>query len=269
MDRNDWNTTKQEQKEKKIAKVTRVVISTLLALAGIVLLGSQLFPLAGSFIQGKIYEIKAGILAAPIPDSHKQYVKGELAYYNPGQSYFQNLFVKANGQDQTGSLTYDPISKELKPVVVNKDYTKDMRISINDIRIKNIKVSSNVESRDEKVYNLYLKTGLAHFKGTPLPGDGGNAFIYGHSAVPSFFTNHQNLAETIFSRLENIEVGSEVIVKKDGKDLKYIVRSKKIVEPSDFSVLQSNGDKETLTMMTCWPLGIPSKRLIVIAERYE
>jgi LPXTG-site transpeptidase (sortase) family protein len=269
MDRTDWNTQKQELKEKKIAKITRVVISTLLALAGILLLGSQLFPLAGSFIQGKIYEIKAGILAAPIPDSHKEYIKGELAYYNPGQSYFANLFAKATGQDQTGTQTFDPITKKLKPVVVDKEYSKDMQLTISDIGIKNIKISSNVESRDEAVYNLYLKTGLAHFKGTPLPGDGGNAFIYGHSAVPSFFTSHRDLAETIFSRLENIDVGSEVIVKKDGKDLKYIVRNKKIVEPSDFSVLQSTGDKETLTMMTCWPLGIPSKRLIVLAERYE
>ena len=54
-----------------------------------------------------------------------------------------------------------------------------------------------------------------------------------------------------------------------GKELKYIVRNKKIVEASDFSVLQANGDKETITLMTCWPLGVPSKRLIVTAERYE
>lgn len=268
MDRNEWNTSKQELKERKIARVTRVVISSLLAITGIILLGSQLFPLAGSFIQGRIYEIKAGILAAPIPDSHKEFIQGELAYYNPGQSYFQNLFAKVSG-DQSTSQTYDPITKQLKPVVIDKEYDKDMRITIKDIGIRDIKISSNVESRDEKVYNLFLKSGLAHFKGTPLPGDGGNAFIYGHSAVPSFFDRNRDLAETIFSRLENIDVGAEVIVKKDGKELKYIVRSKKIVEPSDFSVLQSQGDKETLTMMTCWPLGIPSKRLIVVAERYE
>ena len=268
MDRTEWNTKKQELKEKKIAAVTRVIVSSLLALAGLALLGSQLFPLAGSYLEGKIYEIKAGILAAPVPDSHKEYVEGQLAYYNPGQSYFQNL-VAATSDGQANSYTYDPQTQELKEVVINKEYSKDMRLTIESVGINDIKITSNVESYDEKVYNLYLKSGLAHFKGTPLPGDGGNAFIYGHSAVPSFFNRHQNLAETIFSRLDGVDVGDEVVVNKEGSNIKYIVRSKKIVEPTDFSVLQSQGDKETVTLMTCWPLGIPSKRLIVMAERYE
>ena len=63
------------------------------------------------------------------------------------------------------------------------------------------------------------------------------------------------------------EVGEEVDITKDEKVLKYIVRSKKIVSPDDFSILESQKGKETLTMMTCWPLGIGTKRLIVVAER--
>ena len=49
--------------------------------------------------------------------------------------------------------------------------------------------------------------------------------------------------------------------------MEYVVRRKKIIEPEDFSVLQPTGDKETVTLMTCWPLGIGTKRLIVVAER--
>ncbi len=267
MDRNEWDTRNQELKEKRIAVVTRIVVSSLLGITGLLLLLSQLFPLAGSFLTGKIYEIKAGILAAPIPDSHKEFIQGELAYYNPGQSYFQNLLQST---DQVlGTQSFDVSTKELKPIVIDKEYRKDMTLSVVSAGINNIKVSSNIESYDEKVYNLYLKSGLAHFKGTPLPGDGGNSFIYGHSAVPSFFSRNRNLPETIFSKLEDVEIGDEVIVQKDGVDLKYIVRSKKIVEPTDFSILRSQGDKETITMMTCWPLGVPSNRLIVVAERYE
>ncbi|KKQ03888.1 MAG: Fimbrial associated sortase [candidate division WS6 bacterium GW2011_WS6_36_26] len=142
-----------------------------------------------------------------------------------------------------------------------------MYIDIKSIGIVNIKISANVDSYNDKVYNQFLKQGLAHFKGTPLPGDGGNSFIYGHSAVESFFSNHQNLPETIFSRLSNIDVGEEVDIKKDEKVLKYIVRSKKIVSPDDFSILESQNNKETVTLMTCWPLGIGTKRLIVVAER--
>lgn len=267
MDRNEWNTRNQELKEKRIAVVTRVVVSSLLGVTGLLLLLSQLFPLAGSFLTGKIYEIKAGILAAPIPDSHKEYVQGELAYYNPGQSYFKNLLQSTN--QVLGAQSFDISSKQLKPIVIDREYSDEMRLTISSANINNIKVTPNVESYEEDVYNLYLKSGLAHFQGTPLPGDGGNSFIYGHSAVPSFFTRNRNLPETIFSNLENVEIGDQVDVQKDGVTLKYIVRNKKIVEPTDFSILKSQGEKETITMMTCWPLGVPSKRLIVVAERYE
>jgi len=142
-----------------------------------------------------------------------------------------------------------------------------MYLDIESIGIKNIKITPNVDSENEKVYDQYLKTGVAHFKGTPLPGDGGNSFIYGHSAIESFFSNHSNNPETIFSKLDGIDIGQEVTVKKDDKVLEYIVRNKKIVSPDDFSILQPTNNKETITMMTCWPLGIGTKRLIIIAER--
>ena len=144
-----------------------------------------------------------------------------------------------------------------------------MHLSVSSVGINSVQVTPNVESHDEEVYNEYLKNGLAHFKGTPLPGDGGNSFIYGHSAIESFFSNHENLAETIFTRLEDIEVGDSVLIEKDDKILKYKVKQKKIVEPDDFSILVNQDERETLTLMTCWPLGIGSKRLIVVAERYE
>ncbi|MBI2357205.1 sortase [Candidatus Dojkabacteria bacterium] len=263
---NPWNTEDQEIDAGSKNKA-RKFISFLIGGLGLTILLSQVFPIAGSFLSGKIYEIRASILAKPIPDSHKEYIEGEFAFYNPGQSYFQNLL--SNAGENLNKMTYDPETKQLKSPIIDTAYNKDMRLTILGAEITNIKIAANVESYNENVYNLRLKSGLAHFKGTPLPGDGGNSFIYGHSSVPSFFRNNQNLAEIVFSKLNNVDIGSQVIVNKDGKELKYTVRKKKIIEATDFSVLQSEGDKETLTMMTCWPLGIPSKRLIVVAERYE
>jgi LPXTG-site transpeptidase (sortase) family protein len=263
---NDWNTKNQEVKNNKVMRAT---IAIVLSFIGISILMSQIFPVASSYIQGKMYEFKASLLVKPMPDAHKEYVSGQFAYYNPGQSYFQNLLRIAGEDSQSEALTYDPSTKQLKPVVIDKAYNKDMALSISSLGINGINITSNVESYDDKVYNLQLKRGLAHFKGTPLPGDGGNSFVYGHSAVPNFFTSHQNLPETIFSKLEKVELGTEVHITRDGKVLKYIVRTKKIIDPNDFSVLQSNGDKETVTLMTCWPIGVPEKRLIVVAERYE
>jgi len=75
------------------------------------------------------------------------------------------------------------------------------------------------------------------------------------------------LPETIFSRLNNIDIGQDVIVTKDKETYTYVVRNKKIVAPDDFSILRTQNNKETVTLMTCWPLGIGTKRLVVVAER--
>jgi sortase A len=85
--------------------------------------------------------------------------------------------------------------------------------------------------------------------------------------VESFFSRHKDLPETIFSRLNDIDIGQKIVVNRDDNVLEYTVRNKKIVEPDDFTILQPIQSKETITLMTCWPLGIGSKRLIVVAER--
>lgn len=262
MENPNWNI--QTENQNKIKK-TKIYISVVLAVIGFVIILSQVIPLTKSYIDGIIEQARAGVKIDPVPESYQTYIEQQLAYYDPGKSYFANL------SQQLGTLPesqyYDPISKTQKTVIIDKDYNTPMYIDIASIGISNIKISPNVDSYNEKVYNQYLKLGLAHFKGTPLPGDGGNSFIYGHSAVESFFNNHQNLPETIFSKLSNIDVGQEVDIKKDDKILKYIVRSKKIVSPEDFSILESQNNKETITLMTCWPQGIGTKRLVVIAEK--
>jgi len=258
----DWNI--QTESQTKVKK-TRIYISVILAVIGLIIILSQVIPLAKSYIDGLIEQARADSKVAPVPESYQTYIESQLAYYDPGKSYFANL------SQQLGTLSesqyYDPVTQTQKEILIDKEYAKPMYIDIASIGIANIKISPNVDSYNEKVYNQFLKQGLAHFKGTPLPGDGGNSFIYGHSAVESFFDSHQNLPETIFSRLGNIDIGQEVDIKKDDKVLKYIVRSKKIVSPDDFSILEEQNNKETITMMTCWPLGIGTKRLIVIAER--
>lgn len=258
-----WNIQSENQNK---VKRTRIYISVALAVTGLLIIASQVIPLAKSYVDGLVEQIRADSKVEPVPDSYKTYIEQQFAYYDPGKSYFANLSQEL-GTVGVASQYYDPISQTQKPIVIDKDYSKDMYIDIASIGITNIKISPNIDSYNEKIYNQYLKEGLAHFKGTPLPGDGGNSFIYGHSAVETFFNSHQNLPETIFSRLSNIDIGQEVDIKKDDKVLKYIVRSKKIVSPEDFTILESQNNKETITMMTCWPLGIGTKRLVVIAER--
>jgi LPXTG-site transpeptidase (sortase) family protein len=258
---NPWNI--ETHNEKKV-KNTQIYISLGLAVIGLIVIASQVIPLTKSYIEGKIQETKEDMIAEPVPESYKTFIEEEFAYYDPGQSYFANL---TQNLDRNIQYTYDPVTKQQKEITVNQTYNQLMYLTIGSIGIDSIQISPNVESQEEEVYNQYLKDGLAHFKGTPLPGDGGNSFIYGHSAVSSFFDNHKNLPETIFSRLDGIDIGQSVKVEKESEILEYTVRSKKIVDPEDFSILETQNNKETITMMTCWPLGIGTKRLIVVAER--
>ena len=261
---NHWNIeVENRQKEKKV----RVITSLVLATAGLVIVASQVIPLTKSDVEGTVEQKRADIKVEPVPESYKKYIEDEFAYYDPGKSYFANLSEKLGNLDLTNQYSYNPQTGAQTAVIVDKEYSKNMYLDIDSIGIKNLKISANVESENEKVYDQYLKTGVAHFRGTPLPGDGGNSFIYGHSAVEAFFSRHSNNPETIFSRLDDIDIGQKVTVKKDDKVLEYIVRNKKIVSPDDFTILQPVNNKETLTMMTCWPLGIGTKRLIVVAER--
>jgi len=261
---NAWNI--QTHSDKKVKRV-RIWISAILSFSGLIILASQVIPLTKSYVEGIVEQKRVDVKVEPVPESYKKFIEEEFAYYDPGVSYFANLARQVGDLDMTGLYSYDPITKSQRQVVVDKEYQKDMSVTIESVGIRNIKISSNVESSNESVYNRYLKDGVAHFKGTPLPGDGGNSFIYGHSAVESFFSRHRDLPETIFSRLNDIDIGQKIVVNRDEKVLEYIVRNKKIVEPDDFAILQPIQNKETVTLMTCWPLGVGTKRLIVVAER--
>ncbi len=256
--KNEWSFEKREREKTRKLLFLRFSISAALAVVGLLVLSSQLVPLTNSFIQGRLFETQSANIAKPLPDSYKQYIQGEFAYYDPGQTYFLNLTRQAQQQ-----------AEKMQGVNIDTEYKKDMFVNIESVGIEGIKITSNVESYDENVYNRYLKDGVAHFKGTPLPGDGGNSFIYGHSAITSFFQSNPDLPETIFTRLEDVDIGDSVEIVRDGETLSYTVRRKHIAQARDFSVLSPSGQRESVTLMTCWPIGIGSKRLILVAQLNE
>jgi LPXTG-site transpeptidase (sortase) family protein len=262
---NQWNIPEEESQK---VKRTKIVISATLLGLGVLIILSQAIPLTKSYIDGWIEQARVEIMKNPVPDSYRKYIEAEFAYYDPSRSYFDNLENTIEGLTFEGKFTYDPLTNSSKQIVVDTGYSKDMYIDVESVGIEDIIITPNVESSVEEVYDEFLKRGVAHFRGTPLPGDGGNSFIYGHSSVESFFSRHQNLPETIFTRLENVDVGDDVYIRRDNQKFHYIVRKKKIVESTDFSILNTQGDKETVTLMTCWPLGVGTKRLVVVAEKY-
>jgi LPXTG-site transpeptidase (sortase) family protein len=107
-----------------------------------------------------------------------------------------------------------------------------------------------------------LKDGVAHYQGTSYPGDGGNIFIVGHSSNYLWVKSDYN---HVFALLDKLENGDRIEIRKGRKSYFYEVNDKKIIKPGEVEILQ-NTQKETLTLMTCWPIGTSLKRLIVQAQ---
>lgn len=181
--------------------------------------------------------------------------------YNPELSYIENLFVDIEDY-------YKETNFVKNGGVVDTSYGEDMYISIPSIEIENIIITPNVESFDKKVYDKYLYRGVAHFKYTPLPGDGGNSFIYGHSGDNRYFNRNPNNPHIIFTKLKDIKIGDTVYIKRDDKTLEYRVIMEKIVATDDISIIEGIIGKETVTLMTCYPWGIGTHRYVVVAEKF-
>ena len=110
-----------------------------------------------------------------------------------------------------------------------------------------------------------LLSGVVHYPGTAEPGKIGNAFFTGHSSNVLW---EPSIYNTVFALLPDIEVGADIYITNDQKEFHYRVTEKKEVSPDDVSILKQ-GDKKTLTLMTCTPVGTALKRLVVTAELVE
>lgn len=138
----------------------------------------------------------------------------------------------------------------------------DVYLTIPKLGIENAVVELNSPSMDPK-------DALGHYVGSALPGQPGNSFIYGHSVLPWFF-NPENY-KTIFSTLEKLEAGDEIIIKSAGREFTYLVENKETLYPAEVNPLEETKpaflNESTVTLMTCIPPGTKLKRLLVHAVK--
>jgi len=100
-----------------------------------------------------------------------------------------------------------------------------------------------------------LRIGPGHLKSTPAPGDDGNSVISAHR-------------DTFFRHIYELAKGDEIQVRREGRTFTFQVTGKKIVDPSDVSVLKNSPDAR-LTLITCYPtyyIGPAPQRLIVFSK---
>lgn len=110
-----------------------------------------------------------------------------------------------------------------------------------------------------------LISGLAHLPGSALPGERGNVFISGHSALPVAFKGNKNYG-AIFAKLNALKKGDLIKVSAGG-NYNYQVLGIKIVDPKDLSVINPpDSTGRYITLMTCVPPGLNTKRLVVLGK---
>ena len=103
-----------------------------------------------------------------------------------------------------------------------------------------------------------LKKGVGHHINSVNPGERGNCVLSGHNDVFG----------EVFRHLEDLELDDEVTVYTGVQPYRYVVKAKRIVEPSDVSVMYPT-TKPALTLITCHPYLVDTHRLVVVAELSE
>ena len=105
-----------------------------------------------------------------------------------------------------------------------------------------------------------LTKGAAHLPNTsfPIGGVGNHAVLSAHTGYPN---------QVFFDDLPKLKSGDLIYVSVLNRQMTYTVDEINIVEPDDISLLQIDDDRDLISLVTCYPYGINSHRLIVTAER--
>jgi LPXTG-site transpeptidase (sortase) family protein len=213
------------------------LISTMLITLGLALFVSQVII--------PVYFFKtADVIAKPLTDSIAGAVTGFSDFeFKELSNTGQTSEVKNNSEGNVPEFFY---------------------ITIPKLNIKDAMVETSPKS-------LNPDTALGHYPNTGLPGETGNIFIYGHSVLPMFY-NPRNY-KSIFSTLGDLNTGDAVSLNYNNREYKYLVENRSIVEPEKVDPIKELKpaylNESTLTLMTCWPAGTKTKRILVNAIQIQ
>jgi sortase A len=101
----------------------------------------------------------------------------------------------------------------------------------------------------------HLKKGVGHHQGTANPGQRGNMVM----------SAHNDIYGGIFRNLDQLEPGDELVVYSGSQTFRYVVTQRRIVEPTEVSVMYPTSDPTT-TLVSCYPYMVDNKRIVVMAE---
>lgn len=177
-----------------------------------------------------------------------------------GQKYNNQALISPNQPMRGQVLGVSVKNKDNFPTFVSnltretKPNYSQFNLSVPKLKIEEVTVF--VDSND-------LSKGLIQLPGSAMPGEKGNIFISGHSALSPLFS----FKTAIFARLTDLKKGDEILVEAGETRFEYLVTELKVVDPNDLSVIPPP-DKlgRYISLMTCVPPGLNFKRLIVLGK---
>jgi len=189
-----------------------------------------------------------------------------------GPVFFDELSYVATRAWNSGWQLNDSIDRKnvpntLENVITRKPLSLRPVNTESSIVIEKIGVSApivvNVDVTSPKEYKDALKLGVAHAKGSALPGSPGNTYLFAHSSI-----NFWELGKyaTVFNLLGKLEMGDKIVLFYRSKRFDYEVIDKKIVAGFNTLPLLRKTTIPVLTLQTCDPPGTTLNRLIVTAR---
>ncbi len=191
---------------------------------------------------------------------------GKVLFYESEYQVKQVLNIKnnvndaSNGEGKDVSFNAKIFSSELAPP--NFDFS----IVIPKIGAS-APVVADVDPFNEGEFTKALRKGVAHAKGTSLPGDIGNVYIFAHSTDAFYNVGRYN---AVFYLIGKLEEGDEIYLYYKGTKYTYSVFDKMVVDPNALQylgVIEPN--VSTLTLQTCYPPGTSLRRLIVLSRKID
>ena len=103
-----------------------------------------------------------------------------------------------------------------------------------------------------------LKKGVGHLPNSARPGQRGNLYLAAHN----------DIFGEIFRHLDDLEPGDKYYIYAGEAKYTYVVREKRIIDPTDVSVMLPTTEP-VATLQTCYPYLIDTHRLVIIGDLVE
>ncbi len=227
-------------KSKKVLHKIFLCIGILLVIVGIVVF---LFPRISNYIyDSNVSKQEEQFDKSSADDSYDELYK-ELQQRN------EELYATAQQKLE------DPFSYETDDIDLTKYGIKDNTLGFVYITKMDVKLPIVLGANSDN-----LLKGAAHMTNTsyPIGGENTNCVLAAHRGW--------NRAK-MFRHIELLEVGDKVYIKNFRETITYKVSQIEIIYPTEIDKLKIQPGKDMLTLITCHPYRVNTRRYVVYCER--